>query len=244
MSCDLTPLLVAEYLAGDLSAAARQVYDEHLLGCAHCSAELSSLNVVHEDLMEWRPQPVPEWSRTSVATSTRLADLSFSRLSIEQERGATNERASRRRGLSVIRQWLPLAVSLVLAVAVVMQALAPRLPTAEAPLMRPELSGVQEVYALSLGAGTAAAPVTMSASEQLAAVERQVFSVLCDFAAELRALPPDQHLAVVLPAPELEAGQDAVPHRLYRLSGGDLQLCEEEGADANILQQRATRYTY
>ena len=63
MSCPKTPYLLQEYFTEDLSAVARDEFDRHLAGCAHCNAELESVLRAQQDLEQWQDERVPHWDR-------------------------------------------------------------------------------------------------------------------------------------------------------------------------------------
>lgn len=318
MSCDLTPTLVAEYLAGDLSAHRHQAYAKHLAGCEHCQSELADLSVTHAKLANWHNQSVPEWSRTSVATSAQVADVSFTRVSAaaRQMDGSTKAKEEPRRPgwRPDVRQWLPLAASLLLAIAALTQArisidptgwtlsfgtstngssmiddrvilerqrgvdmvsgaLRQRLNThqyagsvrgrylagqgivleisepgllpPDAPLTRPGPDAVREVLALSLAPGETGRMANERSSEQMADVELQMFSALCESGGDLWVLPQDEYVTLVLPTIGQSAGHGAVRERIYRLSGRDVLACQQGSTDGvAALRQRAVSYSY
>lgn len=307
MSCDLTPILVTEYLTGDLSAERRQNYDNHVAGCESCRSELAALSAAHDELAGWHDRLVPEWSRTSVATSAQVADVSFSRMSAAANKTIRSTSGRKSPGWRPqVWQWLPLAASLLLAVAtlaqtrisvdqagwtlsfgasinrsamvddrvilerqrsvdtisaalrqhqsvgsvhgrylpwqgIVLEISEPQPPTPAALLTRPDLDAVRDVYALSLAPGETERAANMRISGQQAERELQLFSVLCDVAGDLWMLPQHEYVSVVLSKTRQGVGTG---DRILRLSGDDLQACQQGRIDAVALQQKALGYGY
>lgn len=105
MSCPHTPEIIADHCDPDVSAEVLQRHRVHLDTCRVCQQELIAVRSVPGELLRWQSIPVPHWDRSGMVKA-----------------------ASKRKALpnrpyqwSAIRQWLPLAASLVLAVAVMAQ---------------------------------------------------------------------------------------------------------------------------
>lgn len=100
MTCHKTEYLITEYLEADLSARQRAILEQHLHECAHCRQELAAAQQMQTRLRTWRDQPVPHWNR-----------VPESLLSPAKPRSVAGFFGW---------QWAPLAVSFVLALAVLM----------------------------------------------------------------------------------------------------------------------------
>lgn len=100
MTCHKTEFLIIEYLEADLSGRQRSILEQHLSECADCRQELAAARQTQARLRAWQDEPVPHWNR--VPESLLRPD----------------------RQPSVAGffgwQWAPLAVSFVLALAVLM----------------------------------------------------------------------------------------------------------------------------
>jgi len=97
MSCEQTATLVAEYFDEALSLQQRSLLDGHRLTCQECEQALQAARIASAHLQAWQPQTVPEWSRPR----------------------ATAAEAPRSSPRWHWWQWAPLAMSCVLALAVV-----------------------------------------------------------------------------------------------------------------------------
>ena len=100
MTCHKTEFLITEYLEADLSSRQRAILERHLHECAHCRQELAAAQQTHARLRTWQDQPVPHWNR-----------VPESLLSAAKPRSVAGFFGW---------QWAPLAVSFVLALAVLM----------------------------------------------------------------------------------------------------------------------------
>jgi predicted anti-sigma-YlaC factor YlaD len=96
MPCEHTATLVAESFDDTLPALRRAAHDAHLQQCPECQQALTAARAATAHLQRWREQPVPEWSRPRAPVSE------------------TPQRAARWQWW----QWAPLAMSFVLALAV------------------------------------------------------------------------------------------------------------------------------
>jgi|SRR5690554_6417223 len=285
MSCELTATLVVDYLDDGLADDKRQHYDEHLALCAQCREQFASLGAVYNTLQGWQIRSVPEWPRHD-ATTAESARLAFrgSRLRRndemargedgpglvgprfrgndggtrrDREVGGRSHAGARFRRRSVL-QWLPLAASLLLAVAVVTQtridvddtgwaltfgapATQPSQSTGSA-VTRPDPDSVREVYALSLDAGEPPLSAVAQPNRQTD-FESQVFAAMCD-SANLLQLPQDGYVTLVIMAPDEASSRGARGERMHRLSRNDLQACQRGDINAATLQQRAVDYSY
>lgn len=105
MSCEHTPEILADHFDTRLADRRRLEVQRHLAACTDCAAELAALDPVRAVLGNWREQRVPQWTPTAGAGLVRPS---------------VSERFSRRRGIDWLR-WVPVAASLVLTVAVVLQ---------------------------------------------------------------------------------------------------------------------------
>lgn len=105
MSCPHTPEIIADHCAPDVSAEVLQRHRVHLDTCRVCQQELLTLRSVPGELLSWQSIPVPGWDRSGMVKST----------------STRKTLPSRSNHWPAIRQWLPLAASLVLTVAVMTQ---------------------------------------------------------------------------------------------------------------------------
>jgi len=96
MSCEHTATVVAEYFDNALSLQRRKTLDTHVLQCPECDQALHAARAATTYLQGWREQQAPAWSRPPVVHS-------------DESRGAPRWHWW---------QWAPLATSLVLALAV------------------------------------------------------------------------------------------------------------------------------
>lgn len=102
MNCQQTPLLVADYLGGELAPARRREIEIHLAECAHCRSEVELLRPAVELLGGYAPDEAPEWDRNATAAPI------------------SRQRRAGRRAADWL-QWGSLAASCVLATALVLQ---------------------------------------------------------------------------------------------------------------------------
>ncbi len=100
MTCHKTEYLITEYLEADLTARQRAILEQHLQECAHCRQELAAAQQTQARLRTWQDETVPQWNRVPESLL----------------RPATPRRSAGIFGW----QWAPLAVSFLLAVAVLM----------------------------------------------------------------------------------------------------------------------------
>ncbi len=98
MACERTATLVADYFDTALGAQQRQALQEHTQQCADCALALEQARHTHAQLLRWQPQSVPAWSRAPLP----------------------GEQEPPRRLRWTWWQWAPLAVSCMLALAVVL----------------------------------------------------------------------------------------------------------------------------
>jgi hypothetical protein len=105
MSCPHTPEIIADHCDPDVSAEVLQRHRVHLDTCRVCQQELIALRSVPGELLRWQSIPVPHWDRSGRVKAT-------------SKRKTLPNRSHQ---WSAIRRWLPLAASLVLAVAVMAQ---------------------------------------------------------------------------------------------------------------------------
>jgi len=135
MPCEHTATLVAEYFDDALAPQRRQSLDAHVLQCHECGLALNSARMTAAHLQRWQEQPVPVWSRPRAA-----------------------ERDEPRRSPRWHWwQWAPLAMSSVLALAV---------------LINVQISTTEQGVAISFGAASEnMAPADLEA--RLAAFDAQ-----------------------------------------------------------------------
>jgi len=105
MSCPRIALSVADHFDDSLSQEQRQELEQHLASCEDCRQEVVLLQQIPAQLNHWQDVAVPSWDRQQAARPI------VARTTLPQRR-------SRWRKLA---DWMPLAASLVLAVAVVTQ---------------------------------------------------------------------------------------------------------------------------
>lgn len=98
MACERTATLVAEHFDDTLSPQQRQTLDQHALHCPDCAQALEESKLTQAQLLRWQQQAVPAWSRLPVAA----------------------RRETRPRLRWAAWQWAPLAVSCMLALAVML----------------------------------------------------------------------------------------------------------------------------
>lgn len=135
MPCEQTATLVAEYFDDTLSPQQRRALDAHRLQCSECEEALVAARAGTAYLKGWQQQPVPAWSRPRLARS-------------EGQHSAARWRWW---------QWAPLAMSCVLALAV---------------LVNVQVSATDQGFAIRFGE----APTTVSLAEveaRLVAFEAQ-----------------------------------------------------------------------
>lgn len=112
MTCHKTPEILSDYFDANLAEPARLQIQIHLDNCAICQAELAQLEPVNNYLQGWQSEAVPEWDRSP---------LKGSQISHAPGRKARKSLHRSIRLWSAWPQWAPVAVSLVLAIAVLMQ---------------------------------------------------------------------------------------------------------------------------
>ncbi|MDO9319623.1 MAG: zf-HC2 domain-containing protein [Gammaproteobacteria bacterium] len=98
MTCHKTEFLITEYLEADLSGRQRSILEQHLRECAHCRQELEAAQQTQARLCTWQDEPVPHWNRVPESML----------------KPGKPRRVSGFFGW----QWAPLAISFVLALAV------------------------------------------------------------------------------------------------------------------------------
>jgi hypothetical protein len=98
MACERTATLVADHFDDTLVPLQREALDQHARHCADCAQALDEARQTHAHLRTWQPQRVPAWSRPALPSAP--------------------QKRSRLRW--AWWQWAPLAVSCVLALAVVL----------------------------------------------------------------------------------------------------------------------------
>ncbi|MDO8270935.1 MAG: zf-HC2 domain-containing protein [Gammaproteobacteria bacterium] len=98
MTCHKTEFLITEYLEADLSGRQRSILEQHLRECAHCRQELEAAQQTQAQLRTWQDEPVPHWNRVPESML----------------KPGKPRRVSGFFGW----QWAPLAISFVLALAV------------------------------------------------------------------------------------------------------------------------------
>lgn len=114
MSCHQTPEMVAASFDEELSARQQDELQQHLATCATCRNELAGLQSAAAALHGWRNEAVPDWDRAD-ATAHGLRSPS------REHRQPLGRRHSWRSSLGHTARWIPLAASLVLAIAVMTQ---------------------------------------------------------------------------------------------------------------------------
>lgn len=102
MSCNKTQHLLKEYFSDDLTPLAKSKIEEHLFSCGDCGAELENILLAQSSLTQWREQRVPHWDR-----------------GLEQFR-REQPAPDLRLGLWSKLQWFPLAASLVMLTALML----------------------------------------------------------------------------------------------------------------------------
>jgi hypothetical protein len=105
MSCPRIALSVADHFDVSLSQEQRQEHEQHLASCADCRLEVGMLQPIPAQLNHWQDVAVPDWDRQ------RAVRPVVARTSLP----------SRRARWRTLANWIPLAASLVLAIAVVTQ---------------------------------------------------------------------------------------------------------------------------
>jgi predicted anti-sigma-YlaC factor YlaD len=107
MKCELTPELVVDSLDPECLPARREALQEHAQSCHVCKVALGDAQQVAGLLGQWRKQPTPDWERAAVAAAAPL------------RRGGIGRKL--RTSPAAWLQWGPLAASLVIALAVILQ---------------------------------------------------------------------------------------------------------------------------
>ena len=248
MSCQLTPVLVADYLDDRLSAQQRKTHAAHLANCSFCRAELVALEAVQQQLEGWHDQPAPEWPRAAVATSAHVAEQSVRRLASTDTAAVPTAGRSQRMGSSrqQLIRWLPVAASLLLAVAIITQttlglnehgwsisfgrsALAP--VSVPAPAATPEATLSSPVAAS--GADSPLVRPNIEARPEVYALslgtdgsaQSSVLTDLCSASIPWSSLSGADVITLTLSArSDTGASQEAV---LYQLSPEDLLACQQ-----------------
>ncbi len=98
MACERTATLVADHFDDTLSPLQREALEQHARQCPDCARALGEARQTHAQLLTWQVQRVPAWSRPTLPTAS--------------------EKPARLRW--TWWQWAPLALSCVLALAVVL----------------------------------------------------------------------------------------------------------------------------
>ncbi len=99
MSCKQTELLVSDFFDEAVPHSQRMLHENHLQECAECQQALASAQAVNTHLLQWREQAAPTWNRRTAF--------------IENEKAGP-----KRQRIFSWWQWVPLAASLVLTMAV------------------------------------------------------------------------------------------------------------------------------
>lgn len=69
MNCQHTPILVADYLGGQLAPKRRREIETHLAECPHCRDEVALLRPGVELLENYVLSETPDWDRNATATA-------------------------------------------------------------------------------------------------------------------------------------------------------------------------------
>ena len=110
MSCPHMTETIANHFEASLSPIELQKHHQHLSACSECRHEIVSLSALPELFDQWQSQTVPEWDRNAIMQpQTGRRSLPHRQSSWSAVSGWAT-------------RWAPLAASLVLAVAVLMQA--------------------------------------------------------------------------------------------------------------------------
>jgi hypothetical protein len=152
MACERTATLVADYFDDTLTLQQRSALDAHLLQCSVCGKAVNSARLTAAHLQRWHEQPVPAWSRPRAAQ-------------------ADEARSGPRWHWWQWWQWTPLAMSFVLAFAV---------------MINVQISTSDQGVAIRFGA----APASMAAEDveaRLAAFDAQQQAALQALAQTLSA---------------------------------------------------------
>ena len=94
MSCPNTHYILQEYFSENLLTVARDELDKHLTECVYCNAQLESVLLAQQNLLQWQDQSTPHWDRG---------------LELFRQEHRTGRPVSR---FWISWQWLPTAVSL------------------------------------------------------------------------------------------------------------------------------------
>lgn len=109
MSCPHIADSIADHFEELLTPSARQKHEQHLAGCSECRAEVEALDGIPGRLRQWQVQAVPEWDSRAIMRP-------------QAARKTLKHRVSRWPAVSgAMSRWVPLAASMVLAVAVITQ---------------------------------------------------------------------------------------------------------------------------
>lgn len=114
MSCQLTPELIADRLDKHCSLLRRNEIDQHINNCAWCSAALTEAQLSLAVLSHWQEETVPDWQR-------QAAPVTLGSRQAQHSRRHRLIRQSLRRKVLALRTWAPLAASVLLALAVLLQ---------------------------------------------------------------------------------------------------------------------------
>lgn len=232
MSCKQTATLLPEYLDNGLPVLRREQLDAHLQGCPRCREELEALRAVNAELLQWRDQDVPEWSRVPQAGHKPVVEW-----------------------LTSWRwwQWAPLATAMVLVLAVVfnLQLIrhndgftvafgnqSSRLEgSASEQVQRPDIDALRQSLALTIDDGTPGRSANESWQEVLDTFEQSLFGIICANGARLQGLP-DEALTIVLPGLGRADG-NLRGDRIHVIGKADMQSCASGSISAVELQGRA-----
>ncbi|MDO9519984.1 MAG: hypothetical protein Q7L19_07230 [Pseudohongiella sp.] len=105
MSCPHVAESIADHFDEFLSPATQQKHQQHLADCRECRSEIDALNALPKMLGAWQTQSVPDWDRRAIM----------------RPHAVRKTLPHRHSHWSSVARWVPLAASLVLAIAVVTQ---------------------------------------------------------------------------------------------------------------------------
>ena len=203
--CQDFEVLLADALAGELTAAERRSLDEHLAGCARCAAELASLGALWQGLGRLEAEP------PSPFLTARFARMLEHEIAAGAASGALARPAPRRRRLAAFAAGLAAALTVGVALGYVLagQGGAAR----EVAALRGEVVALHQTVAVSLlGQSSPSERLQgVAYSRPLAASDPRVVEAL------LAALARDANVNVRLAALEALAPATALAHNRARL---------------------------
>lgn len=80
--------------------------------------------------------------------------------------------------------------------------------------------------------------------QELAQLETDLYTALCDFGASLRALPAEEYLSIILTGLGADADDNRRTDKVHVLGKADIQQCQSGTIDVATLRRRSVEYSY